>query len=324
MTDAIRIGREVIETEAEALKQLASRLDARFDQVVSQLIECKGRVVVTGVGKSGHIARKIAATLASTGTPAFFLHSAEAGHGDLGMITALDVVLAISNSGESEEVVNVVIFAKRFGAFIIGLTGKTASALAVNSDLVLDTSVEKEACPLGVAPTSSTTVQLALGDALAMATLSARGFSTNDFARTHPNGALGRKLYMQVKDVMKDISDVPHISENMPLSEAVKKMANSRAGAIVVTTPANTLKGIFTDSDLRRLFNKYAENLDALQNLFMLDIVSSSPLTVDIKHLASEALMLIETHKISRLVCMDGDQVAGLITLHDLIESKIA
>lgn len=317
------IARQVLQDERDAIAAMANRLDGRFEEAVERLLACEGRVVVTGVGKSGHVGRKIASTLASTGCPAFFVHSAEAGHGDLGMITGQDVVLSISHSGETEEVINLAVFAKRFGAFIISMTGHPGSTLAQCSDIVLDASVEKEACPIGVAPTSSTTVQLALGDALAMAALSARGFSTDDFARTHPKGALGRRLYMRVRDVMKDISQVPHVDGNAPLLHAISEMATSRAGAIVVMDSGNRLAGIFTDSDLRRLLVKSSERLSALQSLFLRDVITTHPLSISVDHLASEALALIESRHVSRLVCMEGERVAGLISVHDLIEHKI-
>lgn len=319
----LTIARQVLQAERDAIAALAGRLDHHFAQGVDCLLECQGRVVVTGIGKSGHIGRKIASTLASTGCPAFFVHSAEAGHGDLGMITGQDVVLAISNSGETEEVINLVVFAKRFGAFAICMTGGLGSRLAKCSDIVLDASVEKEACPIGAAPTSSTTVQLALGDALAMAALSARGFSKDDFARTHPNGALGRRLFMRVRDVMSDIAEVPHLDRNLPLLVAVSEMAASRAGTIVVTDEEGRLAGIFTDSDLRRLLVKYSHDLNGLQSLTIFDVITAHPLSIDVDHLASEALGVIESCKISRLVCMEGDRVAGLISIHDLIEHKI-
>jgi arabinose-5-phosphate isomerase len=323
-SDHLAIARQVLEIEQQAIAALSDRLDDRFCKAVDSLLECQGRVVVTGIGKSGHVGRKIAATLASTGCPAFFVHSAEAGHGDLGMITGQDVVLAISNSGETEEVVNLVVFAKRFGAYAICMTGRPGSSLTQCSDLALDASVEKEACPIGVAPTSSTTVQLALGDALAMAALSARGFSHDDFARTHPHGALGRRLYMRVRDVMKEIAQVPHLSKETPLLAAISEMATSRAGTIVVTDSESHLVGIFTDSDLRRLLVKSSQNLSVLQSLCLGDVITLHPHCISADHLASEALSLIETRHISRLVCMDGDKVVGLVSIHDLIEHKIA
>ncbi|MBI5921880.1 MAG: KpsF/GutQ family sugar-phosphate isomerase [Betaproteobacteria bacterium] len=320
----LAVARRVLLEELEAIAAMADRLDSRFVAAVDVILACEGRVVVTGVGKSGHVGRKIAATLASTGCPAFFVHSAEAGHGDLGMITGQDVVLAISNSGESDEVVNLVVFAKRFGAYIIGMTGRPASALAQASEIVLDSSVVKEACPLGIAPTSSTTVQLALGDALAMAALSARGFSSDDFARTHPKGALGRRLFMRVRDCMKDIDNVPHMNDATPLLTAISEMATSRAGAIIVLGSDKKLAGIFTDSDLRRLLVRSSQDLGTLQSLCLRDVVTAHPLSINADHLASEAMAMIEARHVSRLICMDGDRVAGLISLHDLIEHKIA
>lgn len=323
MTNSLSVAKDVLAIEADAIRSLAVRLDHSFVDAVEHILKCKGRLVVTGIGKSGHIGRKIAATFASTGCPAFFVHAAEAGHGDLGMITSTDIVIAISNSGESEEVINLVVFARRFGAFIIGITGRLNSVLAANSDLVLDASVEKEACPLGVAPTSSTIVQLALGDALAMATLTARGFSMQDFAKTHPNGALGRRLFMRVKDVMKGLDEVPHMPSSAPLLNAIAEISQSRVGAVVVVDEADCLVGIFTDSDLRRLLVRIREDLSGLNDLTLLDVLTQNPRSIPIDHLASEALAVIETQKISRLVCMDGDRVAGLISLHDLIENKI-
>ncbi len=320
--DSLAVGRRVLMEEAQCLVDAANGLNKNFEEAVDALIRCVGRIVVSGVGKSGHIGRKIAATLASTGTPAFFVHAAEAGHGDLGMITSNDVVIVISNSGESEEVINIASFSKRFGAFIIGMTGNPASSLANLSNILIHTKIEKEACPLGVAPTSSTTLQLAMGDALAMAALARRGFSTEDFARTHPLGQLGRRYYLRVRDVMQSITDLPSVAPHVKLKDTIPEMAIGRMGAVVVLAK-QSLVGIFTDSDLRRLISKANGNFDHWLEKPIEEFVTRQPMTIETSQLASEALNLFELKRISRLVCIEDEKVVGLLALHNLLEHKI-
>lgn len=323
LADSLAVGQRVLMEEAQALQATAQRLDASFVQAVQALVECKGRVVVSGVGKSGHVGRKMAATLASTGTPSFFVHAAEAGHGDLGMITAHDVVVAISNSGESEEVVNIASFAKRFGALIIGMTRSAASSVGKLSDIHLDCTVSHEACPLGVAPTSSTTVQIALGDALAMAALARRGFTTQDFARTHPLGQLGRRYYLRVRDVMQGISEIPHAPPSARLMDVIPAMALGRMGAMLVLE-GEALAGIFTDSDLRRLITQSAGQFDAKLDQPVGDFMTRNPLSIDAGQLASDALRIFEQKRISRVVCVEGTKAVGLLAWHNLLQHKVA
>jgi len=316
-------GLRTLRIEAQAILHAADRLGTEFDKAVDLIQHCKGRLVLGGIGKSGHIARKIGATFASTGTLAFFLHAAEAGHGDLGMVAPGDLLFLLSYSGETEEVVNLAHFGRRMGAGILGMSGHAGSSLSRASDLHLDCSVSQEACPLGVAPTASTTVQLALGDALAMAVLSARGFTQEDFARTHPHGALGRRLFLKVSDVMRPINEVPHLPSSTPLLQAVSEMAASRIGA-VVALDNDALAGIFTDSDLRRLLAKNAQALQGLASLSLGDVASTKPMTVQSSALASETLKIFEDRHVSRLVCLDGTRPVGLLSLFDLLDHKIA
>ena len=318
------MGREVMEVESEAIAQAALRLDKSFFEAVDALLTCEGRVVLSGVGKSGHIAGKIAATLASTGTPSFFVHPAEAGHGDLGMIVSGDVVIGISNSGESDEVVSLLTFAKHFGARIIGLSGDPKSRLAKLADIHLDSGIQKEACPLGIAPTASTAVQLALGDALAMATLAARGFTTQDFAARHPLGALGRRFFMRVKDVMQPVEAVPHCGLKTPLLQAISEISKTRVGALIVTQENGDLAGIFTDSDMRRLITQYADQFSKLLAKPIGEFITRKPKTISTESLASEALRIFDEQRISRIVCVSGEKVAGLLSWHDLLHEKIA
>lgn len=321
--DPLAIGRRVLAEEAQALQRTAAALGPDFVRAVEAMLGCRGRVVVSGVGKSGHVGRKIAATLASTGTPAFFVHAAEAGHGDLGMITSSDIVLAISNSGESDEVVNIAAFARRFGARIVAMTSDPASRVAQLADLHLDSSVAHEACPLGVAPTSSTTVQLALGDALAMAALAGRGFTTEDFARTHPLGQLGRQYYLRVRDVMQGIAEIPHTAPDTRLLDALPEMAIGRMGALLVLR-GDTLEGLFTESDLRRLITGSGGRFDALLQRPVGDFVTRQPMTIEADRLASEALTLLEEKRVGRLVCTDQGRPVGLLAWHNLLQHKVA
>jgi arabinose-5-phosphate isomerase len=317
---ALQLARETLDIEAEALMGLKSRLDTRFSEAVQMMLNVKGRVVVTGMGKSGHIGSKIAATLASTGTPAMFVHPGEASHGDLGMIKAVDVVLAISNSGESDELVSILPVLKRLGVPLIAMTGGLTSALAQHADVVLDSSVAKEACPLNLAPTASTTTQLALGDALAVALLDARGFKAEDFARSHPGGSLGRRLLTHVSDVMRKDDQVPSVLPNASFSELMQEMSRKGLGASAVVNEARHILGIFTDGDLRRLIEK---GLD-LRSLQAKDVMHANPRTVHQNALAVEAAELMEQFKItSVLVVNDALELCGALNTNDLMRAKV-
>ena len=317
---ALQLARETLDIEAEALMDLKSRLDERFSQAVQMMLNVQGRVVVTGMGKSGHIGSKIAATLASTGTPAMFVHPGEASHGDLGMIKAVDVVLAISNSGESDELVSILPVLKRLGVPLIAMTGGMNSALAQHADVVLDSSVSKEACPLNLAPTASTTAQLALGDALAVALLDARGFKAEDFARSHPGGSLGRRLLTHVSDVMRKDDQVPRVLTTAGFSELMQEMSRKGLGASAIVNEAQQIMGIFTDGDLRRLIEK---GLD-LRSLLAQDVMHANPRTVKQNALAVEAAELMEQFKItSVLVVNDAGQLSGALNTNDLMRAKV-
>jgi len=317
---ALQLARETLDIEAEALMGLKSRLDARFAQAVQMMLNVQGRVVVTGMGKSGHIGSKIAATLASTGTPAMFVHPGEASHGDLGMIKAVDVVLAISNSGESDELVSILPVLKRLGVPLIAMTGGMGSALAQHADVVLDSSVSKEACPLNLAPTASTTAQLALGDALAVALLDARGFKAEDFARSHPGGSLGRRLLTHVSDVMRKGDQVPSVLPSASFSDLMREMSRKGLGASAIVDQAQHILGIFTDGDLRRLI----ENGHDLRSLLAQDVMHAKPRTVNQNALAVEAAELMEQFKItSVLVVNDAGQLSGALNSNDLMRAKV-
>jgi arabinose-5-phosphate isomerase len=317
---ALQLARETLDIEAAALTGLKSRLDARFAQAVQMMLQVRGRVVVTGMGKSGHIGSKIAATLASTGTPAMFVHPGEASHGDLGMIKAVDVVLAISNSGESDELVSILPVLKRQGVPLIAMTGGMNSALAMHADVVLDSSVEKEACPLNLAPTASTTAQLALGDALAVALLDARGFKAEDFARSHPGGSLGRRLLTHVSDVMRKGDQVPSVSPHASFTDLMREMSHKGLGASAVVNTENKVLGIFTDGDLRRLIEKGVD----LRALLAQDVMHAGPRTVNQSALAVEAAELMEQFKItSVLVVNDEGLLCGALNSNDLMRAKV-
>ncbi|GKS58835.1 arabinose-5-phosphate isomerase [Nitrospira sp.] len=314
-------GKRVLEIEARAISALVDRLDARFDRAVSILMVCQGKVVVTGMGKSGLVGQKIAATLASTGTPAFFLHPADAIHGDLGMVTRGDVVLAISNSGETEEVVKLLPIIKRLNISVVALTGKVHSTLAKHSDTVLDVSVEEEACPLGLAPTASTTATLAMGDALAIALLERRGFKEEDFALVHPGGALGRRLLLKVCDVMHHGEAVPQVKASAPARDAILQMTGKKLGMTTVVDGAGRLVGVVTDGDLRRALEKGVDLRKAKAG----DLGTRSPKTITPDELATAALELMERFSITSLVVVEGKRsIAGVIHLHDLLKSGVA
>ena len=317
---ALRLARETFNLEATALQQMAVRLDARFAEAVQAVLQIPGRVVVMGMGKSGHVGRKIAATLASTGTPALFVHPAEASHGDLGMVTAQDLVLAISNSGESAEFSAIVPVLKRLGAPLIAMTGQVHSTLARHADLVLDCSVEREACPLNLAPTTSTTAQMAMGDALAVALLDARGFRAEDFARSHPGGSLGRKLLTHVSDVMRSGDDVPRVPPDASFGELMREMSAKRLGAAAVVDANQNLLGVFTDGDLRRRIEAGAE----LRGTTAAEVMRPGGRTISADALAVAAAEMMETHGITSVVVLDSAQrVAGMVHIGDLMRAKV-
>ena len=320
----LKLARDTLTIEAAALQTMRDRLEgANADALVlavDLLHSCKGRIVVSGIGKSGHIARKIAATFASTGSPAFFVHPAEASHGDLGMVTRDDVFVALSNSGETDELLTIVPIVKRTGAKLIALTGAPQSSLAKLADAHLDTSVEKEACPLNLAPTTSTTAALAMGDALAVALLDARGFQAEDFQRSHPGGRLGRKQLMHVSEVMRSFEETPKISIASSLHDALLEMTAKRMGMVVTLDLNNQVAGIFTDGDLRRLLEK-STNLDGLT---LKNAITSAPRTIPPELLAEEAIEMMEKYRINHLVVTDAKgALLGAINLHDLFAAKV-
>ena len=319
-TSALELARKVLAIEADAVSGLISRLDERFVDAVGLILACRGRVVVSGVGKSGHIARKIASTLASTGTPAFFVHAAEAGHGDLGMITRDDVVLALSNSGQSDELLTIIPLIKRRGAKLIALTGNPDSELAKEADVHLDAHVAQEACPLNLAPTASTTAALALGDALAVALLDARGFNEQDFARAHPGGALGRKLLTHVSDVMRTGNDVPAVADSDSFYEMLGEISRKGMGMTAILDRGRKVVGIFTDGDLRRTL----ESQPDIRALRIADVMKRNPHTIAPHKLAAEAVELMERHKINQLlVATETGELVGALNTHDLFRAKV-
>ncbi len=303
----LRRAQDTFEIEAQALKAVGARVGPAFVASVQAILATEGRVVVTGMGKSGHVGRKIAATLASTGTPALFVHPAEASHGDLGMITARDVVLAISNSGESAELDMILPVVKRLGATLIGMTGGAQSSLARFSDWVLDTRVDKEACPLNLAPTSSTTVQMAMGDALAVALLEARGFGADDFARSHPGGSLGRKLLTLVSDVMRQGDAVPKVSPETPFFELMREMSKKGLGMAVVVNDQDQVQGVFTDGDLRRLLEQGVE----LRSATAAQVMRTQPRFIAPQALAADAADKMEQHRITSLLVCESEVSQG-------------
>ena len=317
---AIRLAQGALDIEAAAVLGLKNRLGSGFAKAVELILGLSGRVVVMGMGKSGHIGRKIAATLASTGTPALFVHPAEASHGDLGMITARDLVLAISNSGESEELNLILPVLKRLGTPLLAMTGRPDSTLALHADVFLDSAVDKEACPLNLAPTASTTAQLALGDALAVALLDARGFKPEDFARSHPGGALGRKLLTHVGAVMRSGDDVPRVGPQASFSELMREMSQKGLGATAVVDPAGRVLGIFTDGDLRRLVEKGQD----LRQLCAADVMHRNPSTIALAALAVEAAELMELRRITSVLVIDAKGLlCGAVNSNDLMRAKV-
>jgi arabinose-5-phosphate isomerase len=313
-------GKRVLEIEARAVQVLIDRLDERFAQAVDVLYQCKGKVIVSGMGKSGLIGQKIAATLASTGTPSFFLHPAEGVHGDLGMVARRDAMIAISNSGETQEVLQLLPFVKRMNLPVVALTGRPASTLAKISDVMLDISVSEEACPMGLAPTASTTATLAMGDALSLALLRKRGFKQEDFAQFHPGGTLGRRLLVKVKDLMHGGSDVPRIGLHASGSESILEMTAKKLGMTTVLDKAGVLMGIITDGDLRR----FIQNGGDFTRVTAAELASRNPKTIGPDELATTAVGLMEQHNITALVVVDREQrLAGVVHLHDLLKHGI-
>ncbi len=316
----LQAGKRTIDIEARAVAALQTRIDDTFIAACDLILNCRGRTIVTGMGKSGHIGSKIAATLASTGTPSFFVHPGEASHGDLGMITRDDVVIGISNSGSSAEVVTLLPMLKRMGIPLISMAGNPDSPLAQAANVHLDISIETEACPLNLAPTTSTTVTLALGDALAVALLEARGFTAEDFAFSHPGGALGRKLLLKVEDIMHKDHEVPRVSLNTPLSQALVEMTEKGFGMTTVVNQDNQLQGVFTDGDLRRSVDQGTD----LSKATMAEVMSSNPKTVHHNLLAAEALGIMEERKITALVVEDDShQAIGVIHMHDILRAGV-
>jgi arabinose-5-phosphate isomerase len=317
---AVALARKTFEIEAAAVLGLGVRIGPEFADAVQAILRCSGRVVVMGMGKSGHIGRKIAATLASTGTPAMFVHPGEASHGDLGMITPADLVLAISNSGESAELSAILPTLRRLQVMLVALTGSAQSSLALHADMVLDTSVAQEACPLNLAPTASTTAQLAMGDALAVALLQARGFKPEDFARSHPGGALGRKLLTLVADVMRHGDAVPAVRPDASLGELMREMSVKGLGASAVTDAQHRVLGIFTDGDLRRLIEAGVD-LRAMQAA---DVMHANPRTLRLSALAVDAAALMELHRITSVLVIDeADKLCGALNSNDLLRAKV-
>ncbi len=317
----ITTGMSVVEIETRALQALRERLDSSFAEACQIMLACRGRIVATGMGKSGHIARKIAATLASTGTPAFYVHPGEASHGDLGMITDADVVLALSNSGETDELLTIIPALKRQGNALIVMSGRPGSSAAQLADVHLDVSVPEEACPLGLAPTSSTTAALVMGDALAVALLEARGFTSEDFARSHPAGDLGRRLLLHIRDVMHSGDLVPRVAADASLAEALVEMTRKRLGMTAIVDAEGRLLGVFTDGDLRRALDD--ARID-LRNADVSKLMSRSPKTIGADQLAVEAAHIMETHQISALVVIDDAcRVIGALNIHDLLRARV-
>jgi arabinose-5-phosphate isomerase len=315
-------GRRVLATEAAAVAALEHRLDAAFVRACSLLLACRGKVVVTGMGKSGHVGNKIAATLASTGTPAFFLHPAEAIHGDLGMITAGDVVVALSNSGETAELLTILPVIKRLDIPLVAFTGGTDSTLARYATVTLDVSVAEEACPLNLAPTASTTATLAMGDALAIAVLEARGFTEEDFARSHPGGTLGRRLLLHVEDVMRKGDELPRVGPATPLAAGLLEMSRKGLGMTTVVDADDRVLGIFTDGDLRRALDRQVD----IHGTRMADVMTTECKVAEPRMLAAEAVHLMETYRITSLpvvVPQDGRRLVGALNVHDLLRAGV-
>ena len=316
----LQLAHDTLDIEANALLGLQKKLSSSFVQAVRAVLKVRGRVVIMGMGKSGHVGRKIAATLASTGTPAMFVHPAEASHGDLGMVKEIDLVLAISNSGESDELAAILPVLKRQGVPLVAMTGGAQSTLARHADIVLDSSVDKEACPLNLAPTASTTAQMALGDALAVALLDARGFKAEDLARSHPGGSLGRRLLTHVADVMRKDDAVPRVLPTDTFSALMREMSDKGLGASAIVNEQGKVLGIFTDGDLRRLIEKGVD----MRNLSAQEVMKANPRTLRVDALAAEAAEMMETHRITSLLVVDAQgMLCGAINSNDLMRAKV-
>jgi arabinose-5-phosphate isomerase len=310
----------VLDIEADAVRALRDQLDDGFVEAIDFILSCRGRVVVSGIGKSGHVARKLAATFASTGTPAFFVHPAEASHGDLGMVTADDVFVAMSNSGESEELMAILPIIKRLGSKLIAITGKPGSSLARLADVHLNAGVAKEACPMNLAPTASTTAALALGDALAVAVLEERGFGPDDFARSHPGGALGRRLLTYVRDVMRTGDQVPKVMPESTVRDALFQLTAKRMGMTAIVDENQRVKGIFTDGDLRRVLERSGD----FRGLPIASVMTPGPRTIGPDQLAVEAVELMERHRINQMLVIDeAGKLIGALNMHDLFSKKV-
>jgi arabinose-5-phosphate isomerase len=321
MDSIIDIARKVLKTEAEAVNAMVDKLGSNFEKAVEIIYQSKGRVVVTGMGKSGLVGKKIAATLASTGTPAFSLHPAEATHGDLGMVTSDDVIIAISNSGETEEIIELIPFLKRFNVHLISVTGNPESSLSKAADVTLDVSVKEEACPFGIVPTASTTATMAMGDALAVALLMRRGFKEQDFAFFHPGGKIGKKFFIKVKDIMYTGDKIPRVTIKTPMSKTVIEMSSKRLGHTIVFDDNNKVTGVITDGDLRRGIEKWSGKLFEMTAG---EVMTKSPKTISEEELAAKALSIMEGNSITALVVTDKDgRVVGIIHLHDILRQGI-
>lgn len=317
---ALDLAREVLRIEADAVQMLAARLDENFLRALDIILCCKGRVIVSGMGKSGHIARKIAATMSSTGTPAYFVHPGEASHGDLGMITSEDVIIALSYSGESQELMTIVPVIKRQGARLVSMTGNPLSSLAMAADVHLNAAVDKEACPMGLAPTASTTAALALGDALAVALLDAKGFGAEDFARSHPGGSLGRRLLTRVRDIMRSGERLPMVHEDALLSDAIMEISRKGVGMTAIVDAGQHVLGIYTDGDLRRtLAKKFDFNATPVRS-----VMSANPRCIGPDALAAEAVQIMEQYNISQMLVVDEQhKLVGALNMHDLLHAKV-
>lgn len=315
-----QLGLAVIKTETDAISKLTQHIDEGFIDACELMLQCKGKIAVIGMGKSGHIGNKIAATLASTGTPAFFVHPGEASHGDLGMITSGDVALALSNSGETAEVLSILPILKRLGVPLISITGNPSSTLATLSDAAINASTDKEACPLGLAPTSSTTAALVMGDALAIALLEARGFTEADFALSHPGGSLGRRLLLHVNDVMHEGDDIPVIEQTALVSSALLEMTEKKLGMTAIVDQQGQLTGIFTDGDLRRML----ENNTDIHSTTVQHVMTQGGATISPDKLAVEALQLMQTKKINALLVTDNNRLVGALNMHDMLKAGLS
>ncbi len=319
--DALSIAKRVLQTEADAVRALIDKLDGSFEKAIDIIYEARGRLVVTGMGKSGLVGKKIAATLASTGTPAFFLHPAEASHGDLGMVTTRDVILAISNSGETDEITDLIPFLKRFNVTVISMTGNPNSTLARAADVSLDISVKEEACPMGITPTASTTATLAMGDAIAVALLVKRGFRQEDFASFHPSGSLGKKLFIRVRDLMHKGDALPVIDPSTPVMNAVMEISSKRLGIAIVAGDDRKLLGIVTDGDVRRGIQKWGKDFFDMKAE---EVMTTNPKAISQDELAAKALSVMETYSITSLVVPDHEgKAVGIIHLHDILKEGI-